>query len=151
MRKRKGNELVKVIFTVYCVAMFWLLFGQRVGLDTSGDYALQLKENANWVPLHTIRWYLSLPEKTDNPYLLRHALINLAGNIVMFIPLGYFLPRIWKDMQKLWKVFLLVFMCIVGVELLQLVTLLGSCDVDDVILNLMGTVIGYILWRILPK
>lgn len=151
MKKPKKNDLAKIAFVVYAAAMFWLLFGQRVGWDTSGGYVQQIQQNVNRIPLHTIRLYLSLLKQTESPYLLRHAIVNLVGNVVMFIPLGYFLPRIWKGMRKLWKVFFLVLLGIVAVELLQLVTLLGSCDVDDIILNLVGTVIGYATWRILPK
>lgn len=69
----------------------------------------------------------------------------------MFIPLGFLLPRVFTGLNRFWKVFLSSGGIIVAVELVQLVTLLGTCDVDDLILNLAGTALGYGIHAIISK
>ena len=45
----------------------------------------------------------------------------------------------------------LVLLLILAVEILQLVTLLGSCDIDDLLLNILGAAMGYVLWKLRNK
>lgn len=103
-------------------------------------------ENINLQPLKTIRLYLELI-RGSNGYLVRHAFVNLVGNVVMFIPVGYLLPRIWKRLRGFFKMLLITTGLVLLVEILQYYTGLGSCDIDDLILNIPGAMIGYILWK----
>jgi glycopeptide antibiotics resistance protein len=81
----------------------------------------------------------------------RHAFINLAGNVAMFVPLGYLLPAASEKKPTFFRTVLSAAGLIVTVEVLQLFTLLGSCDVDDLILNMIGVVLGFILWKLRRK
>ena len=76
--------------------------------------------------------------------MVRHAFVNLAGNVIMFVPLGVFLPVIWKRLRSFWWFLLTSASLILLVEVLQYVTGLGSCDIDDLILNLPGTMLGWL-------
>ena len=59
------------------------------------------------------------------------------------MPFAFFLPLLFKK-QNNFKTFLLTMICIVtGIELLQFITMSGSCDIDDVILNVSGSLIMY--------
>ena len=100
-------------------------------------------------PFHTIRQYLRLWNL--NPQLHRLAVINLVGNVVMFIPLGTLLPLVFRRLHSFWKTMLCTTGIIIAVELTQLFTLLGSCDIDDLILNLLGASIGYFFYRLFLK
>ncbi len=133
----------RVLFGIYCGVMLWLLFGQRMDAWQQVDYLQQLKENVNLQPLDTIRRFLWVLQNSPQPGLRTHALINLAGNVGMFIPLGIFLPAVWKRLRRLWLFLLCILGIIVAVELIQLVTLLGKCDVDDVLLNTIGALLGF--------
>lgn len=142
-RGKKGsgsNPIWRLAFLVYCGLMLWLLFGQRLGASSWSD-------NVNFEPLKTIRLYISLLQGNDG-YLVRHAFINLAGNVIMFIPIGYLLPRIWRKTRGFFSIFLITVIFIVLVEALQFFTGLGSCDIDDLILNVPGAMIGYFLWKL---
>ena len=69
-------------------------------------------------------------------------------NIIMFVPMGYFLPILTKRARSWWKVILFGFGVSLGIELLQYMTLLGMLDVDDLFNNTIGVVIGWIIWNI---
>lgn len=133
-------------FWCYCILMVWLLYGQRIGYISDAPYLEQMMGNMNLHPFRTIGNYLSAAQWTRDDALLRHIVINLAGNVVMFVPLGFFLPLNWQCFRNFWLLIVGVILIVSLVELIQLVTLLGSLDVDDLILNVLGAAVGYFLW-----
>ena len=139
-----GQICARILFVVYGCLMLWLLFGQRVGQPVNPD-------NVNLIPLATLKLYLRIVRSTKDAQLLRHAFINLAGNVVMFVPLGWFLPVIWKKYRNFFPCVLCLLLVILLVEGIQYLTGLGSCDVDDVILNVVGGILGCWLCRIFTK
>lgn len=137
----------RIVFWLYCVLMLYLLFFQhRMPFLSEGTYLLTLQRNLNYIPGDTIRRFYHL--LLYYPGYRRAAVINLFGNIVMFIPLGFCLPWVHARLRRWWKTLLVSAGVILCVELTQLVTLLGHCDVDDLILNLIGVTMGYLLWAI---
>ena len=140
---------LRFLFILYGLLMLWLLFGQRLSVDIPGTYWERLRDNVNLTPFLTIKKFINTATITTNPYLVRHSFINLVGNVVMFIPLGFFPPYFWDKLQHFTHCMLWSTGCIVTIELIQLFTLLGSCDVDDLILNMVGATIGYGLYRLL--
>ena len=150
-RRKQLRIILWIAFALYCACMLWLLFGQRLSAVSSRSYWEQLRNNYNLIPTYTISEYLSLLRHTDSPALVRHAWINLAGNVITFIPLGFFLPALWPCLRRFWRCLLCCAGIIVLIELVQLFTLLGSCDVDDLILNLPGCVLGFLLFSLLRK
>jgi len=135
-----------LLFGIYCIAMACLLFGRAEAPDGI-PYADQLRLRLNLVPFRTLHLQLKLLTEFDHPRLIRHSLINLLGNVVLFIPLGIFLPKLWKKLQTLRNVLLVTAGIILAVEITQVLTLLGRCDIDDLILNLIGAAIGYGIYK----
>jgi glycopeptide antibiotics resistance protein len=73
--------------------------------------------------------------------------INFIANIVVFVPLGFLIPFILRKPSFL-KTIGISLSIIVSIEIIQYVTYLGSADIDDVILNMFGCVIGYMFYMI---
>lgn len=148
----RSKALPRAVFFVYCLVMLWLLFGQRLhGWNPGEAYLSRLEGSVNLNPLETIRLFWRVTESSSDGYMVRQAFINLAGNIVMFIPFGFLLPCIWKRMHSFFKSILCAAAVILIVELLQLLSLLGSFDVDDLLLNLIGVSLGWLFWRLINK
>jgi len=147
--KPKHRKLHIALFAIYCALMLWLLF-HRPGYMDGIPYWEQAKANLNLIPFRTLKLFSGLLHD-HRPALVRAAIVNLAGNVIMFIPLGLFLPLIFGKLQKLWKTLLCVTLIITAVELAQLFMLVGSCDIDDLILNLLGAGLGYELYRLTQK
>lgn len=148
MKYRK--QIWLLVFALYCAAMAFLLFGREeapVGIP----YAEQIAMRMNLVPFRTLRHQLRLLTQTDRPWLIRHSFINLLGNVILFTPLGIFLPKLWGRLSRLWKVLLAAAGIIVAVEVIQVLTLLGRCDIDDLILNLTGAAIGFGIFKWIEK
>lgn len=97
----------------------------------------------NLVPFRSIRSYFV-------HYGLDGFLVNFVGNIVMFMPWGLGLTLLWKKNQKLWVVVLYSLGLTVLIETVQL--FIGrSVDVDDLILNFSGSLLGVGISSVLRK
>ena len=146
---RESNVYRRMVFEVYCALMLVLLFLQRSPhLGAGVGYAETLRSNLNLIPGVTIHRFMRV---WDTPVYHRAAIVNLIGNVIMFIPLGFGLPWVFERLRRLWKTLLVSAGIIILVETIQLVTLLGHCDVDDLILNLIGVSAGYLLYFLIYK
>lgn len=143
---KSRNRIWPVLFLIYCFVMAYLLFC-RAEAPHGIPYFQQLRLRMNLIPFRTLRLQLRLLTDGTRPRLIRHAAVNLLGNVLLFIPLGIFLPSIWNRLHRLRKVLLATAGIILLVEAVQVLTLLGRCDIDDLILNLLGAAIGYGIWK----
>lgn len=88
-----------------------------------------------------------VPFKTILPYLLGYkgwiiAGINLAGNVGLLVPIGFLLPFVYRDVT--WKKSLILAAAAgLAIEGLQVAFRVGIFDIDDVLLNALGVMIGY--------
>ena len=153
MAKSKANRTkqLKFFFFAYCAFMIWLLFFRSSGWIDGLNYEQQLRQNINLQPFLTIGNYWKVIHKRTNDAALMHSVINLCGNVFLFIPIGVFLPRIYYKLRNFFRFFSVCFGVMFLVEVLQLFTLLGSFDVDDLILNLLGMTFGFICYHISRK
>lgn len=138
MKKQTARRIRVVgglLFIIYMVSLIYLLFFAESYGRTNG-----LEEyRYNLVPFREIRRYLRYPEVLG-PYAV---LTNLVGNVVGFLPFGAILPVLKRNMRSFWKILLLSFEFTAVIEVTQLITRVGSFDVDDMILNTLGGVLGY--------
>ena len=73
---------------------------------------------------------------------------NLFGNILAFIPFGYLLPLCFEKCKSWWRVLLWSLVLVLGIEFFQLFSAFGAFDVDDILLNTLGTMAGYLVYKI---
>jgi len=78
-------------------------------------------------------------------YTTRSWIINVCGNIVLFIPMGIFIPILLPKAREWgWRRFILkASLMITIIELVQLLMMCGQGDIDDIILNVAGMCIGF--------
>ena len=150
-RNPSSTPLWRFLFVVYAAMLLWLLFDRSFDWVEGLSYREQLSRNISLTPFLTIGNYWKVVCRREYDSLFFHCVINLAGNVVLFIPIGYFLPRLWMKMRNFFVFFFTCTLSICLVETLQLLTLLGSMDIDDLILNLGGMIFGYLLFMIFKK
>lgn len=76
--------------------------------------------------------------------------ISLEGiilNILLFVPVGYLVPLVLPWANCWWKVMLFGVALSLSIEMVQLITRLGYADVDDLMNNTIGTLVGYALYK----
>lgn len=116
-----------VIFTLYLTAMCFLVgFPSVTGIKIGWSY--------NFIPFY------GMLNDITNSYL----------NILLFIPLGIFVPCLWPEYRSMMKTVGLGLMTSLGIEILQIFTFRAT-DINDVITNVAGTMIGYLIGRLIIK
>ena len=153
MAKQKLNTtpLWRFAFLVYCAVMLWLLFFRSDSRNSGLPYKELLRQNANLVPFYTIKNYLYVLKNSADRYMRTHCFMNLGGNILLFVPAGWLLPRLWERLRNFFRFFAVCAGVMFLVETVQLFSLLGRFDIDDLILNLFGMVLGFILFAVKRK
>ena len=149
--KSARTKRLKFFFYIYCAFMIWLLFFRSGEWIEGLSYEQQLRQNINLQPFFTIGNYWKVLCHRTNNQVLMHSIINLGGNIFLFIPIGVFLPRLYPKLRNYFRFICACFGIMFLVEVLQLFTLLGSFDVDDLILNLFGMSLGFICYHLFHK
>ena len=157
MQINTANKSFKIIF--WCIMICYMIiltklviFKQSPGyikhffLHEYGWKKLrQSWHHANLIPLKSIKLYLTTKDQDVNP------LTNLLGNIVGFVPLGFLLPLLFIKLRSFIRTIAIVFSIRLGFETFQLVTDLGYFDVDDLLLNTIGGMIGYLAFALVKK
>lgn len=116
-----------VIFTLYLTAMCFLVGVPSVtGIKIGWSY--------NFIPFY------GMLNDITNSYL----------NVLLFIPLGIFVPCLWPEYRSMMKTVGLGLMTSLGIEILQIFTFRAT-DINDVITNVAGTMIGYLIGRLIIK
>ncbi|WP_035289346.1 VanZ family protein [Clostridium sp. KNHs214] len=138
MNKR---ERIKTIF-LYGVFICYILLLIKILLLSRISHLEH--RSINLIPFYSIMQYIS--GSTAN--LKKFAFSNLVGNIVIFIPLGVYLPLLKKDKRVITNL-LFIFIVSLFVEIIQGVLGMGASDIDDIILNCLGGWAGILGYKFL--
>ena len=125
-----SNEMMMLAFIVYILCMFQIV--------TSGDVS----------SVHGVNVTL-FKELTRYQVGSRLFYRNIVGNILMFIPFGFF-TSFYLKLEKKRVIFYLTLVVAVVIELIQL-KIGRAFDVDDIILNMVGSLLGYFFYRLMAK
>ena len=138
---KKLNAAVNaVLFALYMVVLIYILFLNGRGLVWSGASFKEYCEHfVNLIPLWSVSSYIVKVSSGQLSYMI--ALRNILGNFLMFVPFAYFIYRFNRPTVRRYTMVVLVILVLI--EILQLLLRVGSCDIDDVILGLSGSVLAY--------
>ncbi|AXI08728.1 VanZ family protein [Oceanobacillus zhaokaii] len=145
------KKVLKIFFTIsfvfYLSALIILLF-----LDSSRGYLssdlsmIEYTRNySNFVPFTTISMYITVI--IDRSMNLEIPIKNLFGNFIMFLPMGIYLPYYIKKANKVSVFTVSMVSLLFFIEIIQLVSRRGSFDIDDFILNMLGALVGFSIWK----
>lgn len=136
-----------IFFGLYLILLITLtLFDSlwlRNGFNFSGFDNIQ--DRINLVPFKTI---MNFVKEFDSMYSTSQIMLNLFGNVCAFMPMALFLLLLFKRQNKAFQFVITLILMILGIEFLQLITGSGRFDIDDLILNLFGAVLVYLLFKI---
>ena len=141
--KKFARPILWTIFIIYCFVLVYVLFLSR-GTRDGFTFAEYMRRFTNFIPFKTIIEYV---QRYIDGYR-NLSVLNLLGNFVLFMPMGVLLPCVIRKLDRFWKVTLTVLGMVVMVEIVQGILRVGSVDIDDVIFNVVGAMIGYGLIRL---
>lgn len=140
------HEIGLLLFVLFLVGLASQTIIPKIEFGVNGIHIVQNGiHQTNLIPLKVIReTYIEVWQNKHFSYFL----INFLGNIVMFVPIGFLTPLLFKVSHK--KVILIGFCSSFFIEFCQLFLTRGT-DIDDLILNTLGTWLGLCLYKWLNK
>ena len=117
----------------------WLIGGLVLTLQPAHPLPGQVVDD-NLVPFHTLAIYW---RNLGSEFWMR----NLFGNLALLLPLGLLGPIALPALDRWWRIALVAVLYSVAIELIQRLVPARSADVDDVIVNVAGALIGWVIYR----
>ncbi len=133
----------QILFTIYLVILiYFLFFSEHYGrtiVSTEYKYNLQ--------PFKEIHRFIKYRREIG----FEGVVVNLLGNVLAFAPFGMVMPIISPRNRKFINILLLSFQLSLTIEIVQFFLRVGTFDVDDLLLNTVGGILGYIGFIIMNK
>lgn len=136
----KNQKLGWVLFVLYLVALvYFMFFAESMGRtgNSQAEYAYNLEL------FKEIRRFIVYREQLG----WKAVVLNLGGNVAGFMPFGFILPIVSRRGRAWYNAFLLGFFLSLCIESTQLVFKVGSFDVDDLLLNTVGGILGFLSYK----
>lgn len=146
MNKRGRIETVFLygVFICYILLLIKLLFLSRVSLLDLFNSQRTLDRSINLIPFYSIKEYIF----SNSATIKKFAFSNMVGNIVIFIPLGTYLS-LFKNNKSVITNLLFIFIVSLFIEITQGLLGIGASDIDDIILNCLGGLVGILGYKFL--
>ncbi len=148
--KTKQERILSVVFILYLLFLIKMIVFkypmeqlQQIVDTWQKDVILEGLHTANFIPFKTIKMYIRY---YDMPGI--RSFSNLFGNILIFVPVGILLPIVHRASRSIWVLLLNALLLVVGIEVFQLFSNFGAFDVDDIILNCFGVLIGSCIYHL---
>ena len=111
--------------------------------DTVNQY---ISQKVNLIPFATVKLFINAYRNSnlDTTFIMQ----NILGNFFAFMPFAFFIPAIFKKINSSFRFFVVISLGVIIIELLQIVFLTGSADIDDFILNTTGAMVAYFVLNI---
>lgn len=139
----KIKRILRIVFVLYFLVLLKVIvfkypFEQlyRITQSWTREVILEGLDTANFTLFKTIKMYIRYWGRLNS-------FENLFGNVLCFVPFGFLLPFLHEESRHWWVLLINAFLLVCSIELFQLVTAFGAFDVDDILLNCAGAMLGH--------
>lgn len=142
IRKKEVNIklwIIRYVFLTYISSVFMLTDAYMVFTDGIPEFFME----PNLIP-----FYNTISDILNNP---AGSMEQISYNLILFIPFGFLTPISFPNFKwKLRKIVIVTFMAVLIVEILEFFS--GRyMDIDDIFINICGSVLGYIIYNVICK
>ena len=156
MNKEKICKIVRlfkifnsIMLVLYVLCLVYALFlKDYISIERRTTYLdlgimEYITQTSNFIPTKTIGEFVR--RGLDGSMNMDIIISNLVGNLILFMPAAYF--AVMLSNIRLKKYFIVMLGIIFSIEIIQIIMRLGSFDVDDIILNMLGTTIAFVILK----
>lgn len=140
----------RLIFTIYCIFLILVLLNPM----RNGEWVQSVRKGGGWfgitlnvIPFKTTLYYLTIGNKINTDIIIQ----NLLGKIILFIPWGVLLPFSFRRLRTLKRTLLLTIIVTLTIQVIRIIFPIGIADIDNIILYTLGSLLGFILYKIIIK
>jgi glycopeptide antibiotics resistance protein len=138
--KKRLTKAGWLLFYLYIILLsYFLFFSEHYGREN-----VMSQYRYNLVLFKEIRRFIVYRRQLG----LESFVVNILGNVLAFAPFGFLLPLLDKKYRKFFFVTFLCLLFSVCVETVQLLLKVGIFDVDDIFMNTVGGILGYLFYKI---
>ena len=146
-----NKKYTRILFVVYLLLLVKVILF-KYPLTQIKEIVDSWQSDVFWEGLHranfewfrTIKLYTRYWERTEI-----NSFGNLIGNVIVFVPFGFFMPELFQKSKKLLVYMGQLLFLVLGLELIQLYTNFGVFDVDDILLNCLGGLLGFFFYKLI--
>ena len=135
----RNRKIAILLFLLYFGILFYFLFFS----EKLGRTFVEREYHYNLIPFFEIKRFVVHYDVLG----WKAVVLNIVGNVVAFMPFGFFLPIFSRRCRYFLNTVFYTLELSLAVELIQLVTKVGSFDVDDLILNTVGGALGFLVYH----
>ncbi len=133
-----------VIFIFYLIGItYYTIFAESLGRGPSADSEARY----NLIFFNEIRRFWVYREQLG----IRAFLLNVVGNVLAFVPCGFLLPAVSRRCRWIYGCAAVGLLISFTIECTQLIFRVGSFDVDDLLLNTLGVILGFFINRFIQR
>lgn len=140
---RRTKDILKIVFFLYMIVLIKVIVfkypvGELAAITKTWkkDVILEGLDTANFTLFKTIKMYIRYWGRLNS-------FENLFGNVLCFVPFGFMLPFLHRESRYWWVLLINSFLLVSAIEIFQLITAFGAFDVDDLLLNCFGSMLGF--------
>ena len=142
IKSKEKNILREVMITIFFI-YFLILINLTICKMGMLQISFQHRFYINYIPfVETINMF------KDNFMGIGNAIYNVVGNVLLFVPLGFLIPLLFKKKNKIFNIALYGFYASLAIEFIQLFTPINLTDIDDIIFNTLGAVLGFFIFNL---
>ncbi len=145
----KQKKIIRALFFLYLLVLIKVIIFKypyeqlQAIVDTwTKEVVWEGLNTANFTLFKTIKMYIRYADRLNS-------FENLVGNVVAFVPFGFLFPYVIRYGKNFFVMLCHAFVFVVGIEVFQLFSAFGAFDVDDILLNCLGAIIGWIGYSLL--
>lgn len=143
LKKSKEKNILREVTINLFFIYFLILINLTIFKMGMLQISFQNQFYINYIPfIETIKMF------QDNFMGIGNAIYNIVGNILLFVPLGFFIPLLFNKKNKVINIALYGFFISFIIEGIQLFTAFNLTDIDDIIFNTLGSVVGFLIFKI---
>lgn len=140
MKEKNKRLIIKVgwlVFYIYILLLaYFLFFSEHYGRDlVTQQYNLQLFKE--------IKRFIRYRDQIG----IEGFVVNIFGNVLAFVPYGFLLPMLKRSYRKFYVIAFLSVLISIVIETSQLLLMVGVFDVDDILMNSLGGILGYFAFQ----
>lgn len=142
---KKAKTFVSIATIAYGLILLYVLFFRSIDVTYPWGYIEYLKAMHNFIPFRSM--YVLLTTPVISGQVIIRFIVNFFGNVILFIPWGFLLPVYYKKANSFKHFVVPTIITLFAVEAIQILTMLGSFDIEDVLLNMTGACFGFAGYR----
>ena len=146
------KEVKIILFTLYILILLFVTLFKFPYLEFINPFDTYMyKVEGLRGLINIIPFNETIETLSDKSIPIMNPIRNIIGNILLFIPLGFLIPIINPNLNKIVKIILIGFCLSLSIEIIQIFTMGNVCDIDDVIFNTIGALIGIVIYKFFIK